>query len=40
MTGLTETLLNTFLILGILIYAREIISSVGFGTDKDDEDDR
>ena len=38
MTGLTETLLNTFLILGILIYAREIISS--FGTDKDDEDDR
>ena len=40
MTGLTETLLNMFLMLGILVYVLDIISSVSFGTDEDDEDDR
>ena len=40
MTGLTENLLNMFLMLGILVYILDIISSVSFGTDEDDEDDR
>jgi hypothetical protein len=40
MTGLTENLLNMFLMLGILVYILDIISSVSFGTDEDEEDDR
>ena len=39
MTGLTENLLNMFLMLGILVYILDIISSVSFGTDEDDDQD-
>ncbi len=39
MTGLTESLLNMFLMLGILVYILDIISSVSFSTDEEDEDE-
>ena len=39
MTGLTESLLNMFLMLGILVYILDIISSVSFSTDEEDQDE-
>lgn len=39
MTGLTESLLNMFLVLGILVYIIDILSSVSFSTDEEDEDE-
>jgi len=39
MTGLTESLLNMFLVLGILVYIIDILSSVSFSTGEEDEDE-
>ena len=37
MTGLTENLLNMFLMLGIVAYILDIVCSVSFSADDEDE---